>query len=52
MPPFMPAFWLAEPLPMTHPLQSSSIMRLARIDLPVPGVPHIRKKKLTSWNGS
>ena len=33
---------------MTQPLQSSSIMRLARIDLPVPGPPHIKKKKLTS----
>jgi len=48
MPPFIPAFIDAEPLPLTHPSQSSVIMRLARIDLPVPGPPHMRKKKLTS----
>lgn len=38
----MPAFIDAEPLPLTHPSQSSVIMRLARIDLPVP-VDHARR---------
>ena len=52
MPPFIPAILLAEPEFLTQPSQSSCCRRLARIDLPAPGPPHIKKKKLTSWNGS
>ena len=50
MPPFMPALAELEPLPLIQPSASSTCRRLARIDLPAPGPPHMRKKKLTSWN--
>ena len=36
VPPFMPAFALADPLLATHPLQRTAWRRLARIDLPIP----------------
>ena len=52
MPPFIPAFALPEPEPLTQPSGRSACSRLARIDLPEPAPPHSSKKYETSWNGS
>ena len=39
-----------DPEGLTHPSHSSAIIRLARIDFPLPGPPHSSRKKVTSWN--
>ena len=51
-PPFIPAFADELPLPLIQPSARRACRRLARIDLPAPGPPHIKKKNETSWNGS
>ena len=46
--PFMPSFLDDSPALRIQPSIRISFMRVARMDLPEPAPPHIRKKKETS----